>query len=88
MANGLNPNKKRRFPISKIKESLQRINSYEVEEQLNILESRVIIEKPSLKSARLVRNMSQNDETYLKEHCQYNDQEISGLKKKIYLLTD
>ena len=88
MANGLTARKRRRFSISKVNEALQSISKYEIEEQLNLLVSHVIIEKPTRKSACLVRNLSNDAETYLKEHCQYNDQELRGLKRKIAELVD
>ena len=88
MANGLTLRKRRRFSISKVNEALQSISKYKIKEQLNLLISHVIIEKPTRKSACLVRNLSNDAETYLKEHCQYNDHELRGLKRKIAQFVD
>ena len=88
MARGLAPRKKRRFPISKVKESLQSINGNEIEVQIDILTTHVIIERPTRKTASLVRNLSQDADSFLKGHCSYNEQELHNLKRQITLLRD
>ena len=80
--------KKRRFPVSKVKESLQSINPMEVENQLEILSTHVIIERPTRKSACLVRQMSEDAERFLKSECLYNEAELNVLKRKVTLLED
>ena len=88
MSRRSNRNKKRRFSIAKVKESLQSINSYEIEEQLNILALHVVVEKPTQKSACLVRDLSVDADTYLRNHCDFNTQQLAELKTKIIELTD
>ena len=81
MSNGFR--KKRRITLSKIKESVQSINPLVVENQLDILSTQVIIERPTRKSACLIRQMSEDAEKYLKSDCLYNEVEIVNLKRKI-----
>ena len=88
MSEGLNPGKRRRFTISKVKESLQSISPDEIEEQLKILTVHVVIEKPSRKSARLIRNLSNNAKEYLRSECLYSDNEIALLIREIATLAD
>ena len=83
MARGLTPRKRRRFPISKIKECFQALTSDEIEQQLHILCTHVILEKPSRSSVGLVENLSRDAENYLKAHCIFNDIEIINLKRQI-----
>ena len=83
MSRGLTSRKKRRFPISKVKECFKAFNSDEIEQQLHILCTHVIVEKPSRMSVGLVQNLSRDAENYLKAHCIYNDNEIIELKRKI-----
>ena len=87
MARGLTPQKRRRFSISKIKESLQCFSSEDIEQQLAVLVSHVIIEKPTRKSISMVRNLSLIAESYLKTHCLYTTNEIVGLKRMMSELT-
>ena len=80
--------KKRRFPVSKVKESIQSISSIEVENQLEILSTHVIIERPTRKSACLVRQMSEDAKAFLKSKCLCNEAELNVLKRKVSLLED
>ena len=80
--------KKRRFPVSKVKESIQSINPMEIQNQLEILSTHVIIERPTRKSACLIREMSEDAEKFLKSECLYNEAELNVLKRKISLLED
>ena len=83
LAKGLTSQKRRRFPISKVKESLQCFTSDEIDQQLNILATHVIVENPSRKSVCLVENLSDNAEIYLKSHCMFKDADIIVLKTMI-----
>ena len=83
MAKGLTSNKRRRFQISKVKECFQCYTSNDIEEQLKILITHVIIEKSSRKSVGLVQNLSENAEAYLKTHCLFKEDEITTLKSNI-----
>ena len=88
MAIGLTPRKKRRFPVSKVKESLQSLTANDIDIQLDILTAHVIVERPTRKTASLIRDLSNDAESYLMEHCSFNDQELRSLKRNISELID
>ena len=74
--------------LFKIKESVQSINQTDVENQLEIFFLHVIIERPTRKSACLIRHMSEDAEKYLKSDCLYNEVELVNLNRKISRLED
>ena len=88
MAIGLTNRKKRRFPISKVKEALQSISAVDIDIQLDILTTHVIVERPTRKTACLIRDLSNDADSYLTQHCSFNIQEIRSLKRKISELID
>ena len=79
LAKGYTANKRRRFPISKVKESLQALGANCIEEQLSVLASHVVVEKPTNKSICLVSALSIDAQSYLKTNCTYSDMEIDTL---------
>ena len=87
MARGFIPQKRSRFSISKVKESLQCFSSEDIEQQLAVLVSHVIIEKPTRKSISMVRNLRAIAESYLKTPCLYTSNEIDVLKRMMSELT-
>ena len=88
MSEGLNPVKKHWFTMSKAKECLPNINPNEIHEQLQILASHVDIVNPTRKSARLVRNMSDDTKAYLKSDCLFKDNGLEVLMREIAGLID
>ena len=88
MAKGYTGTKKRRFVYSKLKESLRGIEDKTLKQQLNILESQEIIEKPSNKSFSLMRNMSSDATEFLQSDCLFNGEGIMTLTDAIAQLKD
>ena len=87
LAKGYTSNKRRRFPISKIKESLQSVSASSIEEQLSVLESHVVVEKPTNKSTCLVNALSIDAQSFLKTKCKFTDMEVVALMAKILELS-
>ena len=88
MAQGFSPRKKRKFSKSKLSECLRNMEPVELTNQLRVLESHVVIEKPSYRSFQLVREFSSNAKTYLAGHCLYQVEDVVRLEEKIAELRD
>jgi len=88
MAKGINPGKRRRFHVSKVKEALKVFTSDEVDRQLKILVVHEIVEKPTSRTVRLVRNFSLDAMAFLQNKCLYDGNDIEELQIKISSLND
>ena len=69
MLDGLGPRKKRKFPISKVKESLQCFSGDFIEDQLRLLETHVMVDKPKRRTVQFVENSSLDAIGYLQGNC-------------------
>ena len=87
MLDGLGPRKKRKFPISKVKESLQWFSGDFIEDQLRLLETHVMVDKPKGGTVQLVENFSLDAIGHLQGNCDFDGNELMGLQEKIQNLT-
>ena len=88
MAKGINPGKRRRFHVSKIKEALKCFTGDDIDKQLKVLAVHEIIEKPTSASVRLVKNLSLEATSFLQSKCLYDGNDIEQLKIQIESLND
>ena len=58
LSNGFSGNKKRKFFFSNVKESLRQYSREEIEAQICVLETNVVVVRPTNKSVELARSLS------------------------------
>ena len=85
---GLTGAKRRRFPLSRLNESLGDISLQAIENQLGILETHVIVTCPTRRTVELVRRLSDNAQNYLVNSCGYSQNDLIQLIQAISQLTD
>ena len=88
LALGLTRDKKRRFPLSRVKEALGRENSSCVEDQVTILESHSIVVRPTNRTVQLVRAFSALARNYMVANCALTDADVVSVERNAALLTD
>ena len=88
LSKGFSGRKRRKFAVSKVKEALRCFKSEDIDIELSLLESHEVIEKPSFRSVRLVREFSLDALTFLQQKCGYDGNEIVALENKIALLSE
>ena len=88
MSGGLGPRKKRKFPIGKVKESLQCFSEDFIEDQLRLLETHVVVENPTRGTVLLVENFSLDAIGYLQGNCDFDGNKLMGPQEKIQNLRD
>ena len=88
LSNGFTRNKRRKFFISNVKESLRQIPKEEVEAQIRVLETQVIVFRPTNKSVELVRSLSAAARLYLTNKCAFSDNELTQLDLNNSMLID
>ena len=88
LSEGLTPAKKRRFPLSRVKEALRAIQPTMIENQVRILESHAIVSKPSNRTVELVRRFSQRARVYMSGSCDLTEQEIVTVEENMTELQD
>ena len=88
LAQGYGQAKKRRFYISMLGKSFADINTEEMEQQLRILRSQGLITAPTHRSVSLERNLSPNAVQFLRESCNFADDDIAALLAANPNLTD
>ena len=88
MSQGCSAEKKRRFAVSKLAESLKSLGKQSVRSQLRILETHVVVEKPTHRSVSLVKELSEDAREYLKTSCGYSNEDIHVLMMKISQLKE
>ena len=88
LAQGYGRAKKRRFYISMLGKSFADINTEEMEQQLRILRSQGLITAPTHRSVSLERNLGPNAVQFLRESCDFADDDIATLLAANTNLTD
>ena len=88
LSEGYGRQKKRRFFYSKLDSAIAEITTQEMEQQLRILKARAIVSSPSHRSVELNRQLSEAATLYLKQHCEYTDEDLAQLIAANTLLID
>ena len=88
LSEGYGRQKKRRFFYSKLDSAIAEITTQEMEQQIRILKARAIVSSPSHRSVELNRQLSETATIYLKEHCEYTDEDLPQLLANNILLID
>ena len=85
---GFTREKRRCFQFSRLKDTIQGISIQDLEEQLHILETQVVVTCPSRRSVELSRRLSNNAQNYLRSSCGFSAHDLTELSQKNSLLTD
>ena len=88
LSEGLTGAKRRRFPLSRVKEALRAIQPTMIENQVRILESHAIVSKPSNRTVELVRRFSERARVYMSVSCDLTEQEIVTIEENMTELQD
>ena len=88
LSEGYSRNKKRKFYICKVMEALGDCSKIEIEQQIGILSSHVVVSKPTARTVELVRSLSHAAQTYLLTHCGFTQPQLALLMENSNLLQD
>ena len=88
LALGLTPAKKRKFPLSRVKEALRADDPNSIEEQACILESHGVVVRPTSRSVELVRSLSARVRRYMFASCALSYAQIASVEEKAAELID
>ena len=88
LSEGYTANKRRKFYICKVHESLCDCSKIEIEEQIRILVTRVVVTKPTPGTVELQRTLSATAQRYLISDCGFTQVQLAALIEKSALLID
>ena len=88
LAEGPSLAKKRKFPLSWVKEALRGVSLGIVEDQVRILESHAVVVRPTKRSVQLVRAFSDRARAYMIGNCAFTYAEIANVEEDAAALTD
>ena len=88
LSEGYTRNKKRKFFICKVHESMGDCNKIEIEQQIRILETQVVVTKPTSRTVELVRSLSATAQSYLLSKCGFTQAQLDMLIENSALLID
>ena len=88
LAQGYTRAKKRRFPLSRVKDAVGEVSLVVIEDQIRILESHAVVLRPSKRSVQLVRTFSERARAYMVSSCGFTFPEITAVENTVTILID
>lgn len=88
LALGLTRLKKRKFPLSRVKEALGTDDPNSIEEQVCILVTHGILVRPTSRSVELVRTFSARVRNYIVANCGLSYTQLAAVEEQAEDLTD
>ena len=88
LSDGYSREKRRRFTLSRLNESLRNVNINTLVAEIGILESKAVVSCPTRRSVELSRRFGENTQKYLRLSCGFSQTEFERLTHVNTLLID
>ena len=88
LSRGYTGAKRRCFQLSRLKDALRDLDIQMIERQITILETQVVVTRPSRRSVELSRRFSTNARNYLCSSCSFTEVEFEQLARNNSQLVD
>lgn len=88
LSRGYTGAKRRCFQLSRLKDALRDLDIQMIERQITILETQVVVTRPSRRSVELTRRFSTNARNYLCSSCSFTEEEFEQLAQNNTQLID